>query len=945
MKNLLNPKWLYLINTTPLILLLLLFWSQYSIIKTILDADTLHAWRVLGIGLLSLTVINFGYTFFLDTQKKETPIEYSYVALVLYVGFLYLMFNFQKHWSPSEVPNWMLSEDIQLFTYSFFIPTILYSIIVLVVHFTPNAQNQKAWISFILAFSLPLVSYLFMLVLIPLLQGFNSDFPIHILTVMGIAITILFQFFLIRSVYIIASQSSVTWNKYKLFWKIPITILLPLIGLMINNGTFFKIFSPQSVSGNGIIGDFNNYWFYILAIINGILLCMPEIENKLVRLMIFALRSLTFSYTLYFFIIFLPFLPFSILAIIFAGTGILLLSPLLLFIVHVIELSKDFALLKSHISKFVLLGVSVISLLIIPIVITIHYTKDKQTLNLALEYIYSPQLSTDYQIDLESLQNTLTALKNQNKSNRSSGMGSNAPFLTSYYKWLVLDNLSLPSDKTKKIENIFYGKELNIVSNDEFENNNSNIDSITVSLISVQSAYDSIQQSWKSTVDIELTNHTESIQPAEFETKIQLPVGCWISDYYLFVGNKKEPGIHAEKKSALWIFRQIRNENKDPGILYYISDNLVAFRVFPFAEKEIRKTGIEFIHKEPVKINIAGQIVDLGKDSTNSTSSSETEHVAYVSAMQKTKLPKVKRDAYFHFLVDVSKNDKEKINEFIEAIDALLKKYPELSKNAKISFVNSYVHTVSIDSDWKHIYRDEEFKGGFYLDRAIRLALNNSNRSSSYPVIVVISNPYRIPIIENNYANIKMTFPETDLYYQLQNDGTILPHSLLNTRNPLSKSNFEISVKDSVLKYKLSENQTVYLPDDHLPSIALKKNNFKLDDQAIKPKNWLSALDIHGFWYAQNLIPMGTNKDWRDLVRYSFLSNIMTPVSSYLVVENEAQKAVLKQKQKQVLSSNKAFEIDDSTSRMSETSLWILGIFLALLLWVRSYRLRRKTNP
>jgi hypothetical protein len=70
----------------------------------------------------------------------------------------------------------------------------------------------------------------------------------------------------------------------------------------------------------------------------------------------------------------------------------------------------------------------------------------------------------------------------------------------------------------------------------------------------------------------------------------------------------------------------------------------------------------------------------------------------------------------------------------------------------------------------------------------------------------------------------------------------------------------------------------------------------------------------------------------------------MTPVTSYLVVENEAQKAILKKKQEQVLSSNKSLDLGEDTQRMSEPSFILLILLLGLVLWYRQKRQRKWTN-
>jgi hypothetical protein len=65
----------------------------------------------------------------------------------------------------------------------------------------------------------------------------------------------------------------------------------------------------------------------------------------------------------------------------------------------------------------------------------------------------------------------------------------------------------------------------------------------------------------------------------------------------------------------------------------------------------------------------------------------------------------------------------------------------------------------------------------------------------------------------------------------------------------------------------------------------------------------------------------------------------MTPLTSYLVVENEAQKTALKKKQEQTLSSNKSLDTSEDAQRMSEPGLWLLAVLFGLILL---YKQRRK---
>ena len=938
MRNLLNPKWLFFINTLPIVVLFFLFIGEYNIIKSLLKKENIELWKIFGLTLGILGTFNFGHALWLIFKKKNVSVFYGATALLCYIPFIYLFGFYSDKIIPFSIPQWMFSGNNILYVGTFLMPTLAYSLFVLVAHFTPETKEHKAGNNFLIAIIIPVSWYLFSQIILPLWKPVGNNFRIHILIIFIIIGTLLFLFFLTRGVLILVTKKTAIWQKYQLAWKIPISIVLPLIGLSVNNGHLFNNFS---VNSSGIFGDFNSYWFYILALINGMFICLPNIDNKIYRALLFTSRSITFAYTVYFFLVFLPFLPLSIIAVVAIGTGFLMLAPLLLFVLHINELSKDFTYLKGYFSKNVIWFISLLGFLIIPIFITSSYLKDKTVLNETLDYIYNPDYSKEYEINKVSLQKTLEVVKHHKDRNQDVIFGSQIPYLSSYFNWLVLDNLTISDAKINTIEKIFFGS-----TSFELRPENSQNENVKITNISSKSTFDKSQNAWLSWVDLEITNKSDNTWFSEYATTIELPEGSWISDYYLYVGNKKEFGILAEKKSALWVFSNIRNENRDPGILYYLTGNKVAFRVFPFAKGEIRKTGIQILHKEPINFNLDNNIIKLGnEEEIISNDNKANDNVVYVSTKQKQTLKEIKRKAYLHFLLDVSKNKEKNIAEFTKRIEQVLETNKSLSENSKISFINSYVNTIPLNRDWKQIYKSQIFDGGFYLDRGVKTSLFNAYKSNSttYPVFVVVTDSIQNAVLEKDFSDLKMTFPETNYFFTVNQNGKLQPHSL--TSNPVEPvvDSLKFSFNQTVFEYVIA-NKKFYLPNNNQPSIILKNDIFKVTEQNIKEKNWQSALTMQGKWNSQILHPETSDKEWLNLVKYSFLTKVMTPVTSYLVVENEAQKAMLKKKQEQVLSSNKSFDLGEDTQRMSEPGIILLTILLLLLLWYKQKRQQKLTK-
>ncbi|WP_178989282.1 MSEP-CTERM sorting domain-containing protein [Winogradskyella schleiferi] len=934
MKNLLNPKWLLVINTLPIVLLFLLFLSDYNIIKTLLSEENITYWKGFGFTLFALASVNLIYTIYCILKKQNISIYYAFISLVLYIIFIYQYNIHSTSILPWDIPRWMLSGDLLLYVGTFLMPTLAHSLFIIVIKLTSTNKNHKAWHSFLLSLAVPLVWFIFFQLILPFWRNVSYGFNEHALIISMVIGVIVFLFFLIRGIYILSIKKGVQWKKYQLVWKIPIAILFPLLGLLVNRGFLLDGFSTGST---GIFGDFNSAWFYIIAVVNGLFICLPNTENKIYRLTLYFGRSITLAYTLYFFIVFLPFLPLSVIAIIAVGVGFLMLTPLVLFVIHLQELVSDYSFLKQHFSKQLLITASVIGFLIIPMGLTLSYHNDKLVIHETLNYIYNPDYSKDYIIDTESLRKTLDVVLT-NKDRRDDFIfGKQTPYLSPFFNWIVLDNLTLSDAKINNIERVFFNAESFNLRSENIRNSN-----VDISNISSTSTFNKAENNWTSWINIEITNANSNNFMSEYATTIDLPNGCWINDYYLYVGDKKEMGILAEKKSAMWVFSQIRNENRDPGLLYYLTGNKVSFRVFPFAENEVRRTGIQFIHKEPVTINIDNHELVLGNITNAAIDySSQNEHVAYVSLDEKKTLTPVKRQPYYHFVIDASAEKQNLKDTYVKTIEQFLNQYP-LNSNHKVSFTNSYSHTINMNKTWKTKLDEQVFDGGFYLERGIKKILFEAfdNMTNSYPIIVVLTDDMLSSIISKDFKDFKITFPESDLFYHLNTLGYVASHDLSNHPKKFIQDDTKIETGQSVLAWPDTTKTLAYLPNNKQPDIVLKSSSFEINEAKIKPKNWNSGLLLQGRWLSNILHPEHSENEWNQNVKYSFISKIMTPLTSYIVVENEAQKAILKKKQKEVLSGKKSLDLNDDTQRMSEPELFILLILFGLFLMHRKMRLK-----
>jgi len=298
MKRLQHPFWILLLISLPQLLVIFLFISTYQIIGTMLDEKNILAWKIYGSFLSVMMITSSIYAVTCLLMRKKVSLYFAIPAMIGYIAFLYAYLLHADLIIPWTIPNWMLLKgDVQMLLFALLIPAVLYCLVLIVIWFVENRRKQNPCISFLIAVTIPFCGYgLFVL---PITRGYSFWGNEHTFFVLVISATVLFMFFLLRGMITLALNKHEKLKKFSFIWKILIAIIFPVAGLLLNEGKFFDV--PDH-----IFGSFDSIWFYMLALLNGVLVCLPSGHDKRIQLALFFLRSVTFVFTLYFFLVFIP---------------------------------------------------------------------------------------------------------------------------------------------------------------------------------------------------------------------------------------------------------------------------------------------------------------------------------------------------------------------------------------------------------------------------------------------------------------------------------------------------------------------------------------------------------------------------------------------------------------------------------------------------------------
>ncbi|HBA85786.1 MAG TPA: MSEP-CTERM sorting domain-containing protein [Verrucomicrobia bacterium] len=917
-------------------------------------------------GEVGLLAANAGLFVFLLARRRLFNGWIGASSLVLHAGFLFLVcYALGEGLLPSSVTTWILPEEVFVYyQFALIMPAAFFGLACMACYPRRPRNHRDLALTLSLCIGIPLGWFGLVSIRWP-------HFPSW-MDWMGPVVFALFTFVLIaalvRLVFIICAGVRSQNRAVQMIFAGLFGLILPLGGLTVN------WFVP-------LPADFQFLAIYALAILNGVFLLLPDDGAERSRLIVWLGRCLLYPFTFYFFIVFLPFLPFSIPAMIIMGAGFLILTPTVLFLFHTRLIAEGFSHAATTLSRAKIMGLMVGALSLIPAYILGGAVMDRINLHEALRYAYQDQPS-----DTAPYRGSRLLLKHSLHRLRDFKAGRHLPFLSSLYNKIVFDGLVLPDDKMQDLHRTFFGCDLEEPRSQgkyaAYFSSRPRAFSIRPPMrpVPTQAVLESVRTSEfeedgcrSMLAQLEIRNPLD--QQEEFVTQISLPDGVMISGFWLHIGKDRVPGRIFEKKTALWVYRMIRDmTRRDPGLLYYQDKNHLELRVFPLAAKETRQVEIEFLYPGTLSPAIAmgdRRFSPKGGQGISLVASESTGTYAVVSSETLAALPKATRRPYLHFIIDRSLSGAVDSTSVVARCRSLAAQFPEIADCA-VTYANYEVCDASdalipVES-LEQVLSGEllPVRGGFCRDRAIRHALavyagrlQPADAAAPfflrYPVVVVVSTDESRPLAQGNLKAFMAHSPDVPCFYTAAKENELKAEGLdgkqedaacLRTR-PVNVVLFELG------------GEIVACPADGGRSAALTflrgegsvlrvYDPARGDFQPLEKATWLSSKSRYGQGSEALLIHAAAERDASRafelqplLAEKSRQCGILTPATSYIVVENSAQWKMLELTEKKKLKNFEALEL----AATPEPSTWGLMLLAGGCLAWRAWRQGRRPSP
>ena len=867
---------------------------------------------------------------------------------VTHVVYLWLVTSYMDDLLPQEVTRWMLPQPVFLFSqFTLMMPAVFYFAARVACFPMTDHPLKDIGITAGTVVTVPALWYLVIMVGSRLHRFGTPEMVWIMFWVVATILTVMAFLRLLMMVY----KWTCRVQQHRWIFILLAAVFGPIGGLSLNSVIPFPV-------------DLQYPSIYILTLLNATILLAPRFENRAWLTRTWFSRCATLPFSLYFFLLFLPFLPLALPAMFAAGAGFLILAPTFLFAIHVQLLIDEGKQVAATIGRGRTVLSVVAAMALLPGLFTIDALLDRRNLMAAIDAVYTPDTLAQPQT---SARRAARALKRLDADKQ----GIYLPFVSGAYRKLVFDGMVLQDRKIAEMYKLFTGEPLESAEGQRNRNltfdmwtgwrgtssarNSPPPPPRTVILRSTDVSRVETNGMVTATVTLTLANRNRS--NAEYVARLEPSPGVLVSGYWLDVEGEIKPGRLYEKRAAMWVYHMIRDiVRQDPGLLIYEEPHKLKLNVFPFARNQTRKTGIEFLFPAgmPASVKVDGRYVNLADTDSSTTNDplllkgqTTTSGVLAFATAGAGQGRSVKRRPIIHILIDQSATaETMSAADWQKRLGALEKQLPSDARYHVVA-VNHGSHLLTPEPLPFSAARDaiaeiQQIKpeGGLAHHQAIRRGVAAwreaplQTRRETVPMFLLLLAPDSKPTPIESLSGLDFFTPDVQGYWINRTNAT----THCSYRTEQSTTAHRLPTPQLVL-FPMDDSAQCLLPGRPGAVIVDAPNSTTEGTRVISDlaAQYVAGMELWSQWYDTVVNPALLDDRYSQLVADSRTTGIMIPVTSFMVVENSAQEAMLERKHEEAVDAQSALDFDEH-QESPEPGFWLLLIPALLLVHRKSHK-------
>lgn len=642
-------------------------------------------------------------------------------------------------------------------------------------------------------------------------------------------------------------------------------LVLPWLGLALNLNIPFP-------------ADFANPWPWILSALTTAVL-LPETKANRRGLALWFFKFIVAPFVLYFFILFLPFLPLAVFAILALGMGFLILAPTMLFLYYSTQLTASWQILRERYSKARLMTIAAFGLLVMPL----GFVIDVELERIGLQSLVKWHTEEDFDLPPQPLPISARQAERIVRNANDFAEGAEIPFLSAWRSHRVYDGMYMADQLRGELNRRILDKTLtkqelegswqrnrnwfgaNLFGANEGRRRNRKSREPWRRPLRTKLYTASCESGENGTLVLKVHAEREKDQfgNREFTADFRLPAGMWIEGMRLKMDDGSWKVARAsERKAAEFVYRRITEELRDPSIITLDTPNEGTLKIFPVGangrdvEITLRRSTL-CPNDEPIHLGDAE--IPLPE-----TSAERSARLVVAKDAELTLIPAAWMSAH--------------INELVEAVEGC----------ATVSFS---LNDPSFESDLRRYVRMQARIAPFAPGVMPAIVFDRKLLSTNEIVRVLTPKEVSAKLL----TALRREYPGLRAFGDRPLDGWFI---------------FETETNGKVcVPYRAGEGAIVF---------ARLKGAIQ-DDGA-----WSEGAKL---WMRENEAFMKPTLDVRrELLEGTRRTGVLTTQSAYLAVETSAQEKSLQLKERMALHGKMSFDFEepDPTEADAPTFVWLL---------------------